>query len=312
MRAFVILACVALAYGRPEAPLGYNYPAPSRHSAPSGSYGAPSLGAIRVPSGGHSGLSFGGVSGGQSGLSFGGVSGAHSGGFSSGLSAGGFSSGSVSGGFASDAGFGGGYAGGYSGAPLVQKHIYVHVPPPEPQEQRLPRITPVAPPQKHYKIIFIKAPTPPAPVAPIIPVQSQNEEKTLVYVLVKKPEEQQDIVIPTPAPTQPSKPEVYFIKYQTQKESDAAIGGAIGGGSIGGGLIGGGSIGGGAISGGSISGGDYNSISGGAVLEGGASGHGSEISGDFGASGSDESASAGHGVTSSQYGPPGHVAGPLH
>ena len=72
------------------------------------------------------------------------------------------------------------------------------------------------PPQKHYKIVFIKAPTPPAPTAPVIPVIPQNEEKTLVYVLVKKPEEQPEIVIPTQPPTQPSKPEVYFIKYKTQ------------------------------------------------------------------------------------------------
>lgn len=63
------------------------------------------------------------------------------------------------------------------------------------------------------------APSPPSYQAPVIPVQPQNEEKTLVYVLVKKPEEQQEIVIPTSAPTQPSKPEVYFIKYKTQKES---------------------------------------------------------------------------------------------
>lgn len=61
-----------------------------------------------------------------------------------------------------------------------------------------------------------QAPTPPTPTAPIIPAQPQNEEKTLVYVLVKKPEEAPEIVIPTPAPTQPSKPEVYFIKYKTQ------------------------------------------------------------------------------------------------
>lgn len=77
----------------------------------------------------------------------------------------------------------------------------------------------VPPPQKHYKIVFIKAPTPPAPTAPVIPVIPQNEEKTLVYVLVKKPEEQPEIVIPTQAPTQPSKPEVYFIKYKTQVRS---------------------------------------------------------------------------------------------
>ncbi|KAF5284127.1 hypothetical protein FQR65_LT00127 [Abscondita terminalis] len=102
--------------------------------------------------------------------------------------------------------------------PVVHKHVYVHVPPPE-QEYPAPRkpIT-VAPAQKHYKIIFIKAPTPPTPTAPVIPVQPQNEEKTLVYVLVKKPEEAPEIVIPTPAPTQPSKPEVYFIRYKTQKQ----------------------------------------------------------------------------------------------
>lgn len=74
----------------------------------------------------------------------------------------------------------------------------------------------MAAPQKHYKIIFIKAPTAPTPTAPVIPLQAQNEEKTLVYVLVKKPEDQPEISIPTAAPTQPTKPEVYFIRYKTQ------------------------------------------------------------------------------------------------
>lgn len=107
----------------------------------------------------------------------------------------------------------------------MQKHIYVHVPPPEPEEQFVQRPLQIAPAQKHYKIIFIKAPSPPQYQAPIIPIQPQNEEKTLVYVLVKKPEAPQDIVIPTSAPTQPSKPEVYFIKYKTQKEAGGAVGG---------------------------------------------------------------------------------------
>ncbi|KAL4710738.1 hypothetical protein ACJJTC_004383 [Scirpophaga incertulas] len=102
--------------------------------------------------------------------------------------------------------------------PTVHKHVYVHVPPPENEYQAPRKPIYVPPPQKHYKIVFIKAPTPPTPTAPIIPVQPQNEEKTLVYVLVKKPEEQPDIVIPTPAPTQPAKPEVYFIRYKTQKQ----------------------------------------------------------------------------------------------
>lgn len=93
------------------------------------------------------------------------------------------------------------------------------MPPPEQEEVRVQRPQSVGQSQKHYKIIFIKAPSPPSYQAPVIPVQAQNEEKTLVYVLVKKPDEQPDIVIPTPAPTQPSKPEVYFIKYKTQKEN---------------------------------------------------------------------------------------------
>lgn len=74
------------------------------------------------------------------------------------------------------------------------------------------------PVQKHYKIVFIKAPSPPKQQAPVLPPIQQSEEKTLVYVLVKKPDEQPDIVIPTPAPTQPSKPEVYFIRYKTKKQ----------------------------------------------------------------------------------------------
>ncbi|CAK9832982.1 hypothetical protein ANTRET_LOCUS9732 [Anthophora retusa] len=108
--------------------------------------------------------------------------------------------------------------------PVVHKHVYVHVPPPEAPEYKPPKyIPPAAPPQKHYKIVFIKAPTPPTPTAPALPPLSpQDEEKTLIYVLVKKPEEAPDVVLPTQAPTQPSKPEVYFIRYKTQKESHNA------------------------------------------------------------------------------------------
>ncbi|OAD55670.1 Histone-lysine N-methyltransferase SETMAR [Eufriesea mexicana] len=102
--------------------------------------------------------------------------------------------------------------------PVVHKHVYVHVPPPEAPEYSPPKyIPPASPPQKHYKIVFIKAPTPPTPTAPALPpLPPQDEEKTLIYVLVKKPEEAPDVVLPTQAPTQPSKPEVYFIRYKTQ------------------------------------------------------------------------------------------------
>lgn len=42
------------------------------------------------------------------------------------------------------------------------------------------------------------------------------EEKTLVYVLVKKPDAQEHFDAPV-VPHTPSKPEVYFIKYRAKK-----------------------------------------------------------------------------------------------
>uniref|UniRef100_A0A182IWE2 DUF243 domain-containing protein n=1 Tax=Anopheles atroparvus TaxID=41427 RepID=A0A182IWE2_ANOAO len=101
-------------------------------------------------------------------------------------------------------------------APIIHKHVYVHVPPPEPEYQTTRKPFVVPPPQKHYKIVFIKAPSPPTVAPPVLPPVQQNEEKTLVYVLVKKQDEPEEIVIPTAAPTPPSKPEVYFIRYKTQ------------------------------------------------------------------------------------------------
>lgn len=52
---------------------------------------------------------------------------------------------------------GGGYTG--AGGTLVQKHIYVHVAPPEPEELRPQRPISAGQSTKHYKIIFIKAPS---------------------------------------------------------------------------------------------------------------------------------------------------------
>ncbi|XP_061399670.1 uncharacterized protein LOC133335416 [Musca vetustissima] len=119
---------------------------------------------------------------------------------------------------------------GYSNGPMetqVHKHVYVHVPPKEFEEEESvqPRVThQMGPKQKHYKIVFIKAPSAPVMRAPIVPPTPQHEEKTLIYVLHKKPEAQPDIVIPTPAPTKPSKPEVFFIKYKTKKEEAPVYG----------------------------------------------------------------------------------------
>lgn len=100
----------------------------------------------------------------------------------------------------------------------ITKNVYVHLPPEEPEDYQPPQVLQTAPPQKHYKLIFIKAPEPPKPTAPVIPVQPQDEHKTLVYVLVKKPDPQPEITLPAPEPTEPVKPEVYFIQYKKNEE----------------------------------------------------------------------------------------------
>ncbi|PZC79991.1 uncharacterized protein LOC110374277 [Helicoverpa armigera] len=105
----------------------------------------------------------------------------------------------------------------------VFKHFYVHAAPEEPEvvKPRAPIVLPA--PQKHYKIIFVKAPTESSAPNVIAPVQPQNEEKTIVYVLVKKPDEQPEVVLPKIEQKPPSKPEVYFIKYKNKEDSQAVI-----------------------------------------------------------------------------------------
>lgn len=105
--------------------------------------------------------------------------------------------------------------------PIITKHFYVHAAPEDPEEETGPRFIPVGRPRKTYKIIFIKTPTY-GLKSQIIPVLPQNEEKTIVYVLSKKPTFDQNIQLPEPAATEPTKPEVFFVKYKTQEEADRA------------------------------------------------------------------------------------------
>lgn len=104
-------------------------------------------------------------------------------------------------------------------------YSYVHVPPPEDEVQQQQQQAFAAAPRKHYKIIFIKAPSAPSITQQIAAAQAQNEEKTLIYVLVKKPEDVNFEAPELPSPLAPSKPEVYFIKYKTQKEAAAVSSG---------------------------------------------------------------------------------------
>lgn len=75
--------------------------------------------------------------------------------------------------------------------------------------------------------MFIKAPIPATTPTPSIAPLQANEEKTIIYVLVRKLEPAPDIVIPTPASTPLSKPEVYFIRYKTETEQSGGGGGYV-------------------------------------------------------------------------------------
>ncbi|CAG9773137.1 unnamed protein product [Ceutorhynchus assimilis] len=111
-----------------------------------------------------------------------------------------------------------------SAAADVSKHLYFFSAPEQEDEVIEAKYDlPAVPAKKTYKIIFIKAPAYKNQGTIVVPPPPQNEEKTLVYVLVKKPEGQPKIHFKEAAPTQPTKPEVFFIKYKTQKEAENAV-----------------------------------------------------------------------------------------
>lgn len=99
----------------------------------------------------------------------------------------------------------------------VTKDIYVHVPPPWPEETLEAEINGKQVNRKHYKIIFIKAPSLNVQQQLEISRKSKQEEKTIVYVLVKKPTIDVDIELENKDKQKSHKPEVYFIKYKTKE-----------------------------------------------------------------------------------------------
>lgn len=106
--------------------------------------------------------------------------------------------------------------------PIITKDFYIHKAPVESADAAVSRQITVGRPEKHYRIVFITAPEYTNSAAQLSAEIAQKEEKTIIYVLSKKPDglDLGDIAIP--APTKASKPEVYFIKYKTQEEAEHA------------------------------------------------------------------------------------------
>ena len=99
--------------------------------------------------------------------------------------------------------------------PQIVRHVSVHVPPPEPsQAPQRPKIVTYKAPEKQLQIIFVKAPSPAAQPPPEIHLPPQPKTRTVVYVMVKKPESNSyQVKIRKPPAAKPSKPEVFFIRY---------------------------------------------------------------------------------------------------
>ncbi|ODN01112.1 hypothetical protein Ocin01_05552 [Orchesella cincta] len=111
----------------------------------------------------------------------------------------------------------GGYSGGGdqgSSGGQTHRHVFIHVAPDEPTDSQSRIVRVPGGQDKHVNIIFVKAPSSSSQQQTEVILPEQDEQKTLVYVLVKKPENNADIKIRGPGPTSPSKPEVFFIRYK--------------------------------------------------------------------------------------------------
>jgi len=277
--AFATLAAVVT--GSPVPQLGGSYSAPG--------FGGGSSGGGFI-SGGSSGGGF--ISGGSSGGGF--ISGGSSGGgfISGGGSHGGGGGGGAGGSISFGDGCGGGQIRSANGGcitPQITRNLYLYSAPQQTVQTLPPRNIPN--PKVHLNYVFVRTQNSVGGSnAVVVPPPKQ---KTLVYVLNRRPDALNQEVIEVPSA--PVKPEVFFVNYdqgddtqlpggvslqqalsqsvqqgQTIHGSGGSSLGSIGGGSIGGGHIGGGSIGGGSfIGGGSIGGG---SIGGGSFIGGGSSG----------------------------------------
>ncbi|XP_037943750.1 alpha/beta-gliadin A-V [Teleopsis dalmanni] len=109
---------------------------------------------------------------------------------------------------------------------IITKDIYIHSAPEDQEESNLGQQLDSAPIRKNYRIVFIKAPSQNLKLATAALRQAQatHEEKTVIYVLSKKPDlaEVQQQLQQSQAQPKNNKPEVYFIKYKTQEEAQRA------------------------------------------------------------------------------------------
>ncbi|OXA64104.1 basic salivary proline-rich protein 2 isoform X2 [Folsomia candida] len=101
--------------------------------------------------------------------------------------------------------------------------VYVYGPPEnsfgDEASRPLPPVrVPHSKPETRYQVVVIKAPNPPPHPQVEIQLPTPPEQKTLVYVLVKKPQSAPEIKFTKPPTTTPAPPEVFFIKYKNNHQ----------------------------------------------------------------------------------------------
>lgn len=107
-------------------------------------------------------------------------------------------------------------------APIINKKFYLVSAPEDHSNDGKTKHLVLGRPQKNYRVVFIKAPAGDNANVKYSAEFAPQEEKTVIYVLSKKDNDLDAGDIATPAPTQPSKPEVFFIKYKTDEEAHQA------------------------------------------------------------------------------------------
>ncbi|KAM8720234.1 hypothetical protein ACLKA7_006300 [Drosophila subpalustris] len=107
-------------------------------------------------------------------------------------------------------------------SPIVHKQFFTVAAPEEHESLERVKHLVIGRPQKNYRVVFIKAPSSSSANVKLSAEYAPKEEKTVIYVLSKKDSTLEVNDIATPAPTIPSKPEVFFIKYKTEAEASHA------------------------------------------------------------------------------------------
>uniref|UniRef100_A0A182T7S7 DM5 domain-containing protein n=1 Tax=Anopheles maculatus TaxID=74869 RepID=A0A182T7S7_9DIPT len=98
-------------------------------------------------------------------------------------------------------------------APITLKNFYYHMAPEDPTTNANTNTITITP-RKHYKVIFIKAPSASANAGSKAQAASRTEEKTIVYVLVNN-QAKANVASDAEANSYiAGKPEVFFVKYQ--------------------------------------------------------------------------------------------------